>query len=67
MSLASLEADNLRIVEHITLEPGPHLNVIAGPNGSGKTTLLEASICSHWGARSVAAARPSYCVRALTH
>jgi DNA replication and repair protein RecF len=42
MSLTLLEADNLRIVEHITLEPGPHLNVIAGPNGSGKTTLLEA-------------------------
>jgi DNA replication and repair protein RecF len=42
MPLTLLEADNLRIVEHVTLEPGPHLNVIAGPNGSGKTTLLEA-------------------------
>ncbi|MFQ5755925.1 MAG: AAA family ATPase [Acidiferrobacterales bacterium] len=42
MPLTLLEADNLRIVEHATLEPGPHLNVIAGPNGSGKTTLLEA-------------------------
>lgn len=42
MPLVSLELHNIRVYEHIQLEPNPHLNLISGANASGKTTLLEA-------------------------
>src|SRR3990172_5235445 len=42
MSLVSLELHNVRLYEHILLEPNQHLNLISGANASGKTTLLEA-------------------------
>lgn len=42
MSLASLSINNLRSLGQVSLEFGPHLNLIHGPNGSGKTSILEA-------------------------
>jgi len=42
MALVSLELHNIRVYEHVQLEPNPHLNLISGTNASGKTTLLEA-------------------------
>jgi DNA replication and repair protein RecF len=32
----------LRNLDHVTLEPGPRLNIITGDNGQGKTSILEA-------------------------
>lgn len=42
MTLAKLEAHDLRNIESATLDPAPHLNFIIGPNACGKTSLLEA-------------------------
>lgn len=39
--LTRLEVSNLRILENVTLLPGPVLNLVIGANGSGKTSLLE--------------------------
>ncbi|MEL7449201.1 MAG: DNA replication/repair protein RecF [Pseudomonadota bacterium] len=40
--LTLLEARNFRCLDHVRLEPHPHLNLIEGRNASGKTSLLEA-------------------------
>lgn len=48
MNIELLRADNLRCFEHISFQPGPHINWFTGPNGAGKTTLLEAAyLLSH--------------------
>lgn len=40
--LLQLNIHNIRNLQHVGLEPGPHFNVFCGDNGSGKTSLLEA-------------------------
>lgn len=45
MSLERLQVDNIRIIQHVSLQPSPRLNVLAGPNAAGKTSLLEAIDC----------------------
>jgi DNA replication and repair protein RecF len=42
MTLAKLDASNVRNIETLNLIPSPRLNFILGSNGSGKTSLLEA-------------------------
>lgn len=42
MTIAKLDASNIRNIETASIEPSPRLNFILGPNGSGKTSLLEA-------------------------
>lgn len=42
MTLARLEASELRNIESATLLPSPRLNFLVGANASGKTSLLEA-------------------------
>ena len=41
MFIQELEIKNLRILDSVSLAPGPGLNVLYGPNGSGKTSVLE--------------------------
>ncbi len=40
--LANLSVENIRCIEHATLELDPRGTGIVGPNGAGKTSLLEA-------------------------
>ena len=48
MELRSLRIENLRLIEHLSLEFGPRWNLLVGPNGAGKTSLLEAAyLLSH--------------------
>ena len=48
MELRTLRIENLRLIEHLSLEFGPHWNLLVGPNGAGKTSLLEAAyLLSH--------------------
>lgn len=42
MRLASIRIRNVRALAEVAIEPGPRINVLAGPNGSGKTSFLEA-------------------------
>ena len=42
MFVQELGITNLRILDSVTLAPGPGLNVLYGRNGSGKTSVLEA-------------------------
>ncbi len=42
MYIEWLHVKNVRNLSDVRIEPGPKINVIAGPNGSGKTALLEA-------------------------
>jgi DNA replication and repair protein RecF len=41
MTLAKLDASNVRNIENASIAPSPRLNFILGSNGSGKTALLE--------------------------
>jgi DNA replication and repair protein RecF len=40
--IKNLSIYNLRIIEKVSIEPSPGINLITGQNGSGKTTILEA-------------------------
>ena len=42
MRVASIEVRHLRILDRISLEFSPLVNLVVGPNGSGKSSLLEA-------------------------
>lgn len=42
MVVARVEADRVRSLAGVTLDPDPGLTVITGPNGAGKTNLVEA-------------------------
>ena len=42
MTLGVFNATGFRCLESVSLDPDPHLNLIAGQNASGKTSLLEA-------------------------
>lgn len=42
MRITRLEVTGLRRFEHVSLAPGPGLNLLIGPNGAGKTSVLEA-------------------------
>ena len=42
MKLRSVEIENYRAIEQLTLCPDPSLTVLYGPNGQGKTSLLSA-------------------------
>lgn len=42
MRVTRLEIGALRRFHHVSLAPGPGLNVLTGPNGAGKTSVLEA-------------------------
>ena len=42
MRVASIEIRNLRILDRISPEFSPGINLVVGPNGSGKSSLLEA-------------------------
>ena len=42
MRVASIEIRHLRILDRISLEFSPGVNLVVGPNGSGKSSLLEA-------------------------
>ncbi|NND54331.1 MAG: DNA replication/repair protein RecF [Gammaproteobacteria bacterium] len=42
MTLGVFKASGFRCLESVSLDPDPHLNLIAGANASGKTSLLEA-------------------------
>ena len=42
MYIQELEIQNLRVLESVSVSPGPGLNVLYGSNGSGKTSMLEA-------------------------
>ena len=42
MHVASIEIRHLRILDCVSLEFSPHVNLVVGPNGSGKSSLLEA-------------------------
>jgi DNA replication and repair protein RecF len=42
MTLARLEIDEFRCLEHVRLSLDPGYNLFVGPNASGKTSLLEA-------------------------
>ena len=42
MRVASLKIQRLRILDAVSIEFSPGLNLIVGPNGSGKSSLLEA-------------------------
>ena len=42
MHIEYFQAQNVRNLTNIELEPGPRLNLFIGPNASGKTALLEA-------------------------
>ena len=42
MKLKSVEIENYRAIEHLTLCPDPALTVLYGPNGQGKTSVLSA-------------------------
>ena len=44
MILTRLEVDGFRNLQHQTLQPHPHFNLIVGQNGQGKTNLLEAVV-----------------------
>jgi DNA replication and repair protein RecF len=62
VSLAKLEAQDVRNIQAATLLPSPRLNFLVGPNASGKTTLLEA-IYLLGRARSFRAAQPGQLIR----
>lgn len=42
MRIQSLSIDQLRLFEHVELQPADGLNVLTGNNGAGKTSVLEA-------------------------
>ena len=42
MRVASIEVRHLRVLDRISLELCPRVNLVVGPNGSGKSSLLEA-------------------------
>jgi DNA replication and repair protein RecF len=42
MLVCSLEVDNFRNLQHISLQCSPNLNLLVGENASGKTSILEA-------------------------
>lgn len=39
--ITRLRIRDLRVIEHIDIDPGPGINVILGGNGAGKTSVLE--------------------------
>lgn len=41
MIVQGIKLTNVRNLQSVQLEPGPHFNVLAGDNGQGKTNLLE--------------------------
>ena len=41
MALSRIDIRNLRVLEAVSLLPGPGLNLLAGRNGAGKTSVLE--------------------------
>lgn len=41
MKLERLDVSQLRVINHVSIQPGSQFNLIVGPNGSGKTSLLE--------------------------
>lgn len=45
MILSQLDIASFRIIDEISLEPHPTLNLISGNNGSGKSSVLEAIQC----------------------
>ncbi|HEY0232700.1 MAG TPA: DNA replication/repair protein RecF [Dokdonella sp.] len=48
MELRQLRIDNLRLFEHVEIEPEPGWNLFLGANGAGKTSVLEAAfLLSH--------------------
>lgn len=42
MKIKKLNVENLRNLEHVTIEPDERLNFLLGDNGAGKTSVLEA-------------------------
>jgi len=40
--LLRLQIENLALIEHAELDPGPGLNVLTGETGAGKTMLAQA-------------------------
>ena len=42
MKLKSIEIENYRAIEQLTLPLDPSLTVLYGPNGQGKTSVLSA-------------------------
>ena len=42
MRVASIEVRHLRILDRVSLEFSPRVNLVVGPNGSGKSSVLEA-------------------------
>lgn len=42
MRISSLQVDNLRVIESLSLAPNARVNIVTGDNGAGKTSLLEA-------------------------
>lgn len=42
MRVSRLEVSGLRRFDHVSLAPGPGLNLLIGDNGAGKTSVLEA-------------------------
>ena len=46
--LRTLEMENFRVFEHLSLELDDQLTLLIGKNGSGKTAILEALAVALW-------------------
>ena len=42
MQIVALRISDLRVLRHLTMNPGPGINFVVGDNGAGKTSVLEA-------------------------